>query len=347
MKKFIAILAILMLVPFTAFGLESLSDDVMDNTTGQAGVSIAADINIDMTMDTLAWGDADGVDSDASSANDGQGWIGLKNFNMDNLRMRLNPTLSTSAAGIAQIKLFTVDVATGTRPSGDAYTFVRLGLGSQRITMDSLTAQVQLGADNALGSELGDFAILGMTMDINGTSTVDISSHDGAGVTIDLNVTIDQIHINAMSWGDADGAGTGVIMYNSGVGGGTVGADGVLSNGDTTERGYVGIRDFQLNNMTITGQVLIDVVTLGTGLTPTAGLLYVYQVMQSMHYDGGTTGVLIRLNDLHIGIQNISGTCTLAATTALNPAVSGQDLGQFYMSNVQVNVNGWAVIFAH
>jgi hypothetical protein len=108
MKKFIAILAVLMLVPFTAFGLESLSEDVMDNVTGQAGVSIAADINIDLTMDTMAWGDSDGIDADTS---DSEGWIGLKNFNMDNLRIRLNSALRATPG---LIRLFTIDVATGT-----------------------------------------------------------------------------------------------------------------------------------------------------------------------------------------------------------------------------------------
>jgi hypothetical protein len=274
---------------------------------------------------------------------------------MDNLRIRLNPMLAASGR-TNEIKLFTIDVATGPKTIYNGInpatpvttTYVRLGLGSQRITMTSMTADVELGSTNALGSELGDFALLGMIMDIDGSSTVDIYAHDGAGITIDLDVKIDQIHFNSMAWGDSDGLGTNNIHYNAASAAAAAAGDGLLSMGATTSRGYVGIRAFQINNMTITGQIKIDVATINAGLTPAAnGLLGVYREMLDLHaYDGGTTGVLIRMDNLNIRIQNMNGFVTLSNDTALSPANS-RDLGEFYMDNVNVTVNGWVGIFAH
>ncbi len=43
MKKITAIVAGLMLIPFTAFGMQTISEQEMDNVTGQSGVAIAID----------------------------------------------------------------------------------------------------------------------------------------------------------------------------------------------------------------------------------------------------------------------------------------------------------------
>jgi len=43
MKKLLAIAIVLMMVPFTAMAMETISDSDMDAVTGQAGVSIAVD----------------------------------------------------------------------------------------------------------------------------------------------------------------------------------------------------------------------------------------------------------------------------------------------------------------
>lgn len=342
MKKFIAILAVLMLVPFTAFGLESLSEDVMDNVTGQAGVSIAADITVNLTMDTMAWGDSDGIDADTS---DSAGWIGLKNFNMSNLRIRLDSSLAAQGVtGIAQIKLFTIDVATGTKNGVANTTFVRLGLGSQHITMDSMTAAVQLGGAHGLGQEMGDFAIIGFDMILDGNSTVDIYAHGGAGVTMDLNVMMKTINIAAMSWGDKDGLGTDTIIN-------PLAADGPLQvSGDNTNAGYVGLANLAIVNMSIKGQVMIDVASLdrpaiGTNGAAQAGLLYVYNAMLATGYDGGTTGVLIRLNNLAIHMDSFAADVVLAGNSALTTGAS--TLGNIWMDNMNMTVNGWVGIFAH
>ena len=56
MKKVLAIALAMMLVPFTAFGLEMLEDSTLDNVTGQAGVSINVDVRVDATIGTRRLG---------------------------------------------------------------------------------------------------------------------------------------------------------------------------------------------------------------------------------------------------------------------------------------------------
>ncbi|BBO73656.1 hypothetical protein DSCW_10730 [Desulfosarcina widdelii] len=62
MKKVLAIIAIVMLVPFTAFGMEMMADTALEDVTGQAGVSISIDnVQMDFQMGYLGWGDSDGI----------------------------------------------------------------------------------------------------------------------------------------------------------------------------------------------------------------------------------------------------------------------------------------------
>jgi hypothetical protein len=82
MKKLLAIAVVLLMVPFTAFGLEMLTDDVMEDVTGQAGVTITflqGDTVINISVDGIAWGDDDGFGSSKVAAHvrlDGK--IGIK-----------------------------------------------------------------------------------------------------------------------------------------------------------------------------------------------------------------------------------------------------------------------------
>lgn len=92
MKKVLAIIAIVMLIPFTAFGMEMMADTAMDNVTGQAGVSIGVDdIDMDMSIDHIVYGDADGysLTSGNGTNNGGEygeatigGYVSMDNFKM-------------------------------------------------------------------------------------------------------------------------------------------------------------------------------------------------------------------------------------------------------------------------
>ena len=62
MRKIIAIFVALMVLPFTAFGLEMLGDDVLSDVTGQAGVSIAVDdVKLFQRIESLMYQDTDGL----------------------------------------------------------------------------------------------------------------------------------------------------------------------------------------------------------------------------------------------------------------------------------------------
>jgi hypothetical protein len=340
MKKIIAILAILMLVPFTAFGLEALSEDVLDDVTGQAGVSIAADVMMNITMDTLAWGDSDGIDNSTSGQNV-EGWVGLKNLNITDLRIRLNTALVPTPGAI---RLFTIDVATDPTVGGKG-TYVHMLLGSQHITMASMTANVQLGATHDLGSELGSIAMYGFDMVLNGDSYVDISAHGTAGVTLDFDVTVESITIVSCAWGDNDGLGVDPILGPDPANP----TDGLLQGADTTVAGYIGLSNVAITNMTVVGRVMIDVATLDmgkiSGAGAAAGLIGVYASMLAAGYDGGTTGVLIRLDNIAFGMETFEADVVLAANGELTANAS--TLGSIWMDNLDVTVNGWVGIFAH
>jgi len=104
MKKLALILA-LMLIPCTAFGLEMMTDNAMDNVTGQAGVSIAADdIQIFLNVERFAWIDTDGYGTsntfggDIESTNGGA--IYVDNFQLDLLNINMIGGRGSSAATV-------------------------------------------------------------------------------------------------------------------------------------------------------------------------------------------------------------------------------------------------------
>ena len=72
MKKLLAIAIVLMMVPFSAFAMEMISDSDMDTVTGQAGVSIAVDdIKIYQHIEKIEYKDTDGY------AGEGAGIVGI------------------------------------------------------------------------------------------------------------------------------------------------------------------------------------------------------------------------------------------------------------------------------
>jgi hypothetical protein len=369
MKKLIAILAILMLVPFTAFGLEALSEDVLDDVTGQAGVSIATDININMTMDTLAWGDKDGLGAGSTATQ--EGWIGLSDFNMTNLRVRLDSDQFGDLA-LMQIDVATSDAAgfgvvydrvSGTFVAGDATnsmeraadtTFVRIGLGSTLITMDEMKADVVLASSAAAvhgsTSKLGNFVMTNMAMRIDAASYVDISSHSGSGVTIDLAVKINSITMAGCAWGDSDGLGDDVIVFNDAIGDSyaLTHTASTLNAPGCTSGGYVGLKDMTITNLVITGQVLIDVATIEAGAT--AGTIpWVYAQIQAQpgNENMGDTAVIIQLNKLAIGMDKFEADVALSNVGALTTGAGTSTMGSIYISNMDVTVDGWVCIGAH
>jgi len=90
MKKLVLILALMVLIPCSAFGLEMLNDNTMDGITGQAGVNIAVDdIQLFINIEKMAWIDCDGFDSMEGKGTCGGngGALVLNNFQIDVLNV--------------------------------------------------------------------------------------------------------------------------------------------------------------------------------------------------------------------------------------------------------------------
>ena len=101
MKKLALILA-LMLIPCTAFGLEMLNDNALDEVTGQSGVSIAMDdIQLFLHVDRFAYLDCDGYSTNSGyggtcASNIGAGIV-INNFQMDMININMIGTAGLNA----------------------------------------------------------------------------------------------------------------------------------------------------------------------------------------------------------------------------------------------------------
>jgi len=89
MKKLVLILALMVLIPCSAFGLEMLNDTTLDGVTGQSGINIAVDdIQLFLNIEKMAWIDCDGFDSAGRWKCQGNGGaLVLNNFQIDVLNI--------------------------------------------------------------------------------------------------------------------------------------------------------------------------------------------------------------------------------------------------------------------
>ena len=87
MKKMFAALAIgaVLILPLSVSAMSPLTDSELSAVTGQSGVSINLDVRMDIHIDVIAWGDADGI---GTVAGHNGGWVGLSQLNITGLRIR-------------------------------------------------------------------------------------------------------------------------------------------------------------------------------------------------------------------------------------------------------------------
>ncbi|MCE5283393.1 MAG: hypothetical protein LLG93_14980, partial [Deltaproteobacteria bacterium] len=100
MKRVLTFLA-LMLLPLSVMAMTPVSDSTLSDVTGQAGVNINADLQMNIIMNTVAWGDSSGVDGYWSGASftggawattAAGGYVGLNSLNITNLRIKARET---------------------------------------------------------------------------------------------------------------------------------------------------------------------------------------------------------------------------------------------------------------
>ena len=319
MKKALTILAALLL-PLSVMAMTPVSDEALSDVTGQAGVSINADITMDVVLGTMAWGDATGLDAPWDTTDsDAGGYMGVSDLRMTNLNIKAR-TEEDGYNGYdpnTMLKPITIDVATGTQYGGN--TFVRFGLGSLVISMDGLTTDVVLGPDTAsLTQKLGEMSTGDIAVYINPGSYMDIYADGACGVAMRMNVIIDELQLGYVSWGDTDGF-----------------ADGFWTAGISA--GYVGLGNFTIDGpITTVGSVAIDVTTASAGAYASA-------------HGAPVTVVHIAFIEedfvLHAGALTADVVLAGSADLTSNPGV----LGDIYCSGTDLTIRqgSWVDIYAH
>jgi len=269
MKRVLTILAILLL-PLSVWAMTPVTDSDLSNVTGQAGVNINADLLMNITIGTMAWGDSDGVAAMWNKRVYTGGFVGMTGFNLTNLRLMARAESSDNWNGYNtfSLKPISIDVATENKVAvGGAsnQTFVRFGLGSLKISMDAMSFNVGTGAYVPSGTAVTINQIMGsvnmgnMQMFFKPDSYVDIFSHAGQGVNFQMSIIVDRFSMGYMSWGDIDGL--------NGVAHTTADTEWV---GSAHTAGYVGLNNMNFGTATsyafsIQGTAAIDVLTSRTG----------------------------------------------------------------------------------
>jgi hypothetical protein len=283
MKKILTaiVLFVFVALPMSVMAMTTIADNDLSTVTGQSGVSISADITMNVNADTLAWGDADGVGGGTTA-----GWVGLKDFGISNLRMHMrsdNGMVDYSVAfaeyqafgGVADANLgaFIADIS-GTPPSLlaqkallasilatqqfltiDVYTTggvtaVRIGLPTFEIDMASLDAKVGLWTDNAgvpgTFQEMGRISVKNMVALVGKGNFVDISKNNTAsGVLINV--------------GNTSGGNTIDKLTIASMSWGD--ADGLAIVGAPASSGYIGLTNFVMNALKVVATLNINVCT--------------------------------------------------------------------------------------
>jgi len=318
----------LLCMPLSLWAMTPVADDELSLVTGQAGVNINADVTMNIAIGTMAWGDASGIDTGFAqwgwgTADTTAGYVGVTNFNISGLRVaaRENPLDNFNGYTTTMLKPITIDVGSGLSHGGA--TFVRFGLGSLEIRMNSMTMNVALGTAGAsLSQVLGTVNIASMIMYINPSSYVDIYTAGGVGVNFFMNVIIDQFSMGRLAWGDTDGAGS------------NVGAGGVPWFVNSTA-GYVGLQLINVGGpISISGSVRIDVGTVNTGVYAAHGPTTVVHMVFGDNFTFNVTGP-------------ITANVRLGPNASLQ--IGAHELGNIYISSLNVAVadGSWVDIWAH
>jgi|GEM_PF-1776747 len=318
-------------------GGDSYVDIYNDRATGQ-GVSLAVNATIrNLSIDTLAWGDTDGIDWAFTTDTNGvygnhstdatlqttavaadTGWVGLKDLKIAKI----------TAAGD-----LTIDVAT----DASDWTYVEIGFGTgMAASISGLTATAALGNDATAGldQELGSVYVSGATATLTGSLQLGARADGTQGVTIDLgnlNIAISQGLV--VSWGDDNKD---------------------LIGGAGSKAGYVGLKNLNLTGLDLAGTVTIDVATVDTTVT-TLTATTITEMMYAGYVENNLSPSIV-----HIGLSNVvvtvgglsadvvfSNNAPLAGLTAAIPTDKVSTMGSLYVDNLVVGVNGWVDIAAH
>ena len=296
MKKIFALVAIVMLVPFTAFGLQTMDNDAMDDTTGQAGISVGLDLGVDIGTMLISATDVDGdgvTDIDGNPGPDPGYIAGMI-------------TIGGIAIYHENDTALTIDIV----PDGHMAA-IQIGTGQLQIDVGNIVIN--------LSDPVEDFGmnvyVMGVGVEIGDDSTIIMGAGELAngsiGLDIGLNIVVNSVEIGTVAIEDVDGLLAG----------------DAATDPDT---GFIGARDITIGDVTVGGDIMINVGTL-------AGY--------------ATTGMQIDL-DLSVGVSNVSAVVAMGddmtlANEMLHVGVGYEVAPGAYIMGVNVGVTGSVAIFAH
>ncbi len=334
MKKTFSIATVILLIPFSVFAKNIIPDNGLHKVTGQAGMSIDVDLTFDITLETAYWRDDDGLGVGSGTT---EGWVGLKNFSAKNTKI-----YSAKDPLTQEITKMAIDVVTegaaNASGHGEGTTYVRISMGSLAIDMEQLQFDVGLGSSKRLEQNLGSVYLGGLKLLFNKASRVDIltvKDSKASGIGTDLDLNIESLKLDALSWGNSKGNKDGVSDL----------------------AGYFGLSGLSITTLKIVGPLTINVATNASDAT----------TLQSVPFSVFGPGV----SYVHIGLGsddsrnntiNTNDSSTFAkgalgvSMTSFNADVKiadnkqltgGGTCGSLAVSHLMLGVNGWIRLAGH
>ncbi len=294
--------------------------DIYNPADKNAATALDFGLNVpSLTLNTLSWGDSDGVGGTTTA-----GFVGLRNLAINNLAIngRATVDVETQTGNIGGINLLPVGTV-----------FVRMGFDNLDVSMDSLNTDVALGnRKDDLNQVLGSVFLGGLEIDINGSVKIHTPSASTQGVVFDLNVRVDTKKPFTLSWGDSDGVG------------------------GMNTAGYRGWRNFAITGLTLAGSVSIEVATVDSKVIPLSADAQMFATYAAntlsptfVHIGIGTGNA----NDdpagqgaLAICIGLLTADVVLDRSRSLDSTNAGI-LRSLYISGFAVRANGWIHIGTH
>lgn len=269
-----------------------------------------------LKLDTLAWGDPDGF-----SDHPNMGGVGLRGLSIANLAIDGQATLDT--------KTVPDDSGMNFFPAGKV--FLRLGFSKLDIGMDSLDTDLALGnrKDN-INQVLGSLYLGVLRMKMVGNVDIHTPSANTQGVVMEMNAKFPQFKLDTLSWGNTDGIGGNAA-------------------------GFIGLRGLEISGLTLDGNISMDVATVNSNAAPTSKSSYMYASSAEQNMSPSFVHIGIGTGNAAIVPSAANGQFAISIDSMINEVVCSTDktlktggvLGNFYMKDFKVGVNGWIDVGAH
>ncbi|HHO75816.1 MAG TPA: hypothetical protein ENN05_05250 [Deltaproteobacteria bacterium] len=153
----LCIIGLLMLPHASLAKMNALNDEQLGDVVGQAGIAFdVSKLGIDMTMDTLYWGDSDGLGGDTTA-----GFISLTDVRL--------------IANIDFVEPMTMDIVTRQTPLGTELSSLDIHLSDMTIDIPRFTIDaIRIGSAPGEGPSLGSFGIYNMHANISGNVSISV-----------------------------------------------------------------------------------------------------------------------------------------------------------------------------